>query len=132
MRLAFMLIASLLLGSCDGQTFYAVVPVCTQATEVRVSAGLRPEISWSPDCRVSELWVEEFVEPAPDIVPIEWDRYEDSPMIRPPVRVPKTRFTGSRYEPFSLVAGQRYRACLVDNETYPGYWAYLSCTEFVP
>ncbi len=123
------------LTSCNPGELLTAPVACTSLSEapvVSVGPGTQPVIDWTPGCRVSELWIESLADSASAIIETQWAMYADLPVIRPPVRaaVDSTSWTG--LEVILLVPGVHYKACLVDNERYPGRWAYLTCTAFTP
>ena len=84
------------------------LPPCARGTIVRVGAGLRPEITWTPRCRASTIGV--FVDDGSGWV---WLLRTGDSLITPPVRVGSSalRTTGSKEivgAGVSLAAGQRY------------------------
>lgn len=125
----------LILPGCHPGELLTAPVACTSLTRdpvVTVGPGVQPVIDWTPRCRVSEVWIEALADSASPIILTQWGKYADFPFIRPPVRaaIDSTLIMGP--EEIFLTPGVRYKACLIDNERYPGYWAYLTCTEFTP
>ncbi len=132
-----LLLAALLpaLTSCHPGELLTAPLACTSTTvtpTVTVGPGIQPVLDWSPRCRVSEVWIEALADSASPVIIMQWQRYSDVPSIRPPVRAAMDLDGYGESKEIFLTVGVRYKACLVDNERYPGYWAYLTCTEFTP
>jgi hypothetical protein len=123
------------LTSCQPGELLTAPVACTSLTAapvVTVGPGTQPVIDWTPRCRVSEVWIEALADSASPLIRTQWGKYAEAPIYRPPVRAAIDSTLSSGPEEIFLTIGVRYKACLIDNERYAGYWDYLICTEFTP
>jgi hypothetical protein len=125
-RLALVVIGASACVALDGPA----VPLCPANTTVSATLGARPSFSWTPECRIDQIWVTAVLAPsAGPGLQFEW-----TAATRPPVRGGLAPISYGQaplgmettYGPTSLVHGRQYQVMIF------GGGAMVGQAYFVP
>ena len=114
-RLTAIAFAAVPLLCCKGAT----APVCIGLVTLTVTSTAQPAFSWTPDCRVDQLYVEEEIAPSAGGPQPVWIIESRTPShgTSSPVTYGELPFLTMReaLAPTNLVAGHQYRVTVSDS-----------------